>query len=247
MRYRFANCVLCLDRRELTRDSKLIALAPQVFDLLAYLIRNRERMVSKDELTRAIWKGRAVSDAALTTRIYVARTAIGDNGRDQQHIRTLARRGIRFVGHVEEISASANDRSPIKLLVSHASKLLVSHASLLAARREPSICVHAFQHAHPDRTSWTLGTILTEQLRIELTKRRWLSVLAAGDEKSLAANAAEEPRASECCYLLRGSINHIAGRCRVSVEVVDTVSGVNIWAARYDTRDTDKLKTQRSI
>src|SRR5262245_22689876 len=110
MRYRFGNCVLSPDSRELMRGSNVIVLAPQVFDLLAYLIRHRERVVSKQELIDAIWGGRAVSDAALTTRIYVARTAIGDSGRKQQYIKTLARRGVRFVGQVEVISP--NDRSP---------------------------------------------------------------------------------------------------------------------------------------
>src|SRR5262245_28829906 len=103
MRYRFGSCVLSPDSRELTRGPDVIVVAPQVFDLLVYLIRHRERVVSKDELIDAIWGGRAVSDAALTTRVYVARGAIGDNGREQRTIKTFARRGIRFVEEVEEI------------------------------------------------------------------------------------------------------------------------------------------------
>ena len=73
MRYRFGSCVLSLDSRELTRGPNVILVAPQVFDLLVYVIRHRERVVSKDELIDAIWDGRAVSDAALTTRVYAAR------------------------------------------------------------------------------------------------------------------------------------------------------------------------------
>ena len=87
MRYRFGDCVLALGSRELMRGSSAIVLPPQVFDLLAYLIRNRERVVSKDELIATIWDGRIVSDAALTTRVYAARSAIGDSGSQQLYIR----------------------------------------------------------------------------------------------------------------------------------------------------------------
>ena len=80
----------------------VIPVTAQVFDLLNYLIRNRERVVSKDDLIAAIWDGRIVSDAALTTRLNVARGAIGDNGQKQRLIKTLPRKGFRFVGAVRE-------------------------------------------------------------------------------------------------------------------------------------------------
>ena len=102
MLYLFENCVLDTDRRELRRGADAVSVAPQVFDLLAYLIRNRERVASKDDLIAAIWGGRSVSDAALTTRINVARSAIGDNGEDQHLLKTLPRKGFRFVGAVRE-------------------------------------------------------------------------------------------------------------------------------------------------
>ena len=89
MRYLFEDCVLDIDRRELRRGAKLLSVTPQVFDVLYYLIRNRERVVSKDDLIAAVWHGRIVSDAALTTRINVARNAIGDSGDDQRLIKTL--------------------------------------------------------------------------------------------------------------------------------------------------------------
>src|SRR5262245_36831755 len=93
--YVFGDCVLDTDRRELRRAAEAVAVTPQVFDLLAYLISNRERVVSKDDLIDAIWDGRIVSDAALTTRINVARSAIGDSGQAQLLIKTLPRKGFR--------------------------------------------------------------------------------------------------------------------------------------------------------
>jgi DNA-binding winged helix-turn-helix (wHTH) protein len=77
LRYLFENCVLDTDRRELRRGAGVVPIAPQAFDLLEHLIRNRERVVTKDDLVTAIWHGRIVSDAALTTRVNVARSAIG--------------------------------------------------------------------------------------------------------------------------------------------------------------------------
>ena len=102
MRYHFEDHTLDTDRRELRRGADLIALAPQVFDLLQYLIRNRDRVVSKDDIISAVWNGRIVSDAALTTRLNAARTAVGDTGERQHLIKTLPRKGFRFVGRVHE-------------------------------------------------------------------------------------------------------------------------------------------------
>ena len=102
MLYIFNNFVLDTDRRELRAGCKAVDVEPQVFDLLEYLIRHRERVVSRDELIETIWGGRTVSESALSTRINAIRTAIGDSGIQQHLIKTLPRRGIRFVGEVRE-------------------------------------------------------------------------------------------------------------------------------------------------
>ena len=82
MRYLFEDYTFDTERRELHRGADAVSVTPQVFDLLDYLIRNRERVVSKDDLIDAIWNGRIVSDAALTTRLNAARNAIGDSGEE---------------------------------------------------------------------------------------------------------------------------------------------------------------------
>ena len=115
MRYLFEDYAFDTDRRELRRGPDVVPMAPQVFDLLDYLIRNRERVVSKEGLIKAIWDERAVSDAALTTRLNVARNVIGDSGEGQRLIKTLPRKGFRFVGQVREVqvseAAAISDRS----------------------------------------------------------------------------------------------------------------------------------------
>src|SRR5688572_8552085 len=89
-------------RRELRSGSTLLAIEPQVFDLLEFLIQNRERVVSRDDLLAAVWRGRVVSDSAIDARINAARRAIGDDGGQQRWIRTIARKGFRFIGDVRE-------------------------------------------------------------------------------------------------------------------------------------------------
>ena len=90
-------------------------LEPQVFDLLVYLLQNRERVVSKDDLLASVWGGRIVSDATLDSRIAAARRVIGDSGGGQTLIRTWARKGVRFIGEVreEDVASAPSKSSPI--------------------------------------------------------------------------------------------------------------------------------------
>ena len=106
MQFLFAGHKLDTDRRELRRGDDVVAVEPQVFDLLVYLVQNRDRVVSKDDLIAAVWRNRIVSDSTLTSRINAARKAVGDSGEGQRLIRTIARKGLRFVGTVRT-------RSPI--------------------------------------------------------------------------------------------------------------------------------------
>ena len=103
MIFAFDNYVLDTGRRELRRGHTVVSVQPQVFDLLEYLIRNRDHVVGRDDLLDAIWGGRIVSESTLATRINAARSAIGDDGESQRLIRTLPRKGIRFVGEVREV------------------------------------------------------------------------------------------------------------------------------------------------
>jgi DNA-binding winged helix-turn-helix (wHTH) protein/pimeloyl-ACP methyl ester carboxylesterase len=112
MRFLFGDYVLDLERRELRRGDDLVEVEPQVFDLLAYLVAHRDRVASKDDLLAAVWHGRIVSESTLTSRITAARHAIGDSGEQQRFIRTVSRRGFRFVGEVREQSPAPPPAKP---------------------------------------------------------------------------------------------------------------------------------------
>jgi DNA-binding winged helix-turn-helix (wHTH) protein len=111
MKLTFATCEIDTDARELRRAGTAVHLEPQVFDLLVYLVRNHARVVSKDELLDAVWQGRIVSETALSSRIKAARQAIGDDGNEQRLIKTVHRRGFRFVGAVTETTEAAAERA----------------------------------------------------------------------------------------------------------------------------------------
>ncbi len=108
MLYLFEHFALDDERRELRGDG-IVPVEPQVFDLLIYLIKNRDRVVSKDDLIASVWGGRIVSDSTLDSRVNAARKALGDSGREQKFIRTFTRKGIRFIGEVSEASAGSPD------------------------------------------------------------------------------------------------------------------------------------------
>src|SRR4051794_10573892 len=114
--FRFGTFEIDAARQELRRAGEAVHIEPQVFDLLVHLVQNRDRIVSKDELIETIWRGRIISEAALSSCISAARRALDDNGNDQALVRTLHKRGFRFVGDVAENSLPATTATRSALL-----------------------------------------------------------------------------------------------------------------------------------
>jgi len=113
MRYSFDECVLDLERRELAKGGQPVDVEPQVFDLLVFLLRNRERVVSRDDVIVGVWGGRIVSESTLASRVNAVRRAIGDDGTAQRLVKTIVRKGFRFVGEVREDDAGAHAPVPL--------------------------------------------------------------------------------------------------------------------------------------
>lgn len=156
MAYQFRGFVLDPERRELRSGAKVCMVEPQVFDLLEFLIRNRDRVVSRDDLLAGVWDGRIVSDSTIAARINAARQAIGDDGREQRFIRTIPRKGFRFVGDVWEEGEKTKARvAPAQQVLSAARDQRITFCrtadgvSLAVARvghGMPVVCIPAWGH-----------------------------------------------------------------------------------------------------
>src|SRR5262249_23935094 len=130
LNFRFADFEIDVARHEVRRAGMIVHVEPQVFDLLVYFIRNRDRIVSKDELFDAIWQGRIISEATLSSRISAARPALGDSGNDQSLIRTLHSGGFRFVG---EVDVTIENRPPPDRAIDAAAKFVPAEAPPLVS------------------------------------------------------------------------------------------------------------------
>ena len=224
MLFRFADCVLDTDRRELERGARSIPLGPQVFDLLLYLLQNRERVVSKSDLFSEIWKGRTVSELTLTSHINAVRKAVGDTGAEQRLIRTIARKGFRFVGDVGSSAQAANDELDIR-----------SPISVPADR--PSIAVLPFLNLSDDPTQEYFTDGVVEDIITGLSRIKWLFVIARNSSftyKGRAVDIKQVGRELGVRYVLEGSVRKAAGNVRLTGQLIDASTGAHIWAQRFD-------------
>jgi TolB-like protein len=230
LRYLFENCVFDTDRRELHRGANIVAIAPQVFDLIDFLIRNRERVVSKDDLIENIWNGRIVSDAALTTRLNAARSAIGDSGAEQRLIKTLPRKGFRFVGSIrhEQALAGASNANDGQLEGS---------ATVLALPNKPSIAVLPFQNLSDDPEQDYFADGMVEEIINGLSRSKLLFVISRNSSFTYRAKAIDIKRVSRelgVRYVLEGSVRRAGNRIRVTGQLIDATTSTHIWADKFD-------------
>ena len=212
MRYLFEDYALDADRRELRRGGELLSVEPKVFDLLAFLIDNSARVVSKDDLMASIWKGRIVSESALTTCINAARSVIGDSGRTQRLIKTLPRKGFRFVAAVQEALA------PI-------------------LPDKPSIAVLPFSNLSSDPAQEYFAEGVVEEIITTLSRMRWLFVIARNSSftyNSQTADVHQVGRQLGVRYVLQGSVRRAAKNVRISARLIDAASSVHLWSGRFE-------------
>ncbi|MFG3595901.1 winged helix-turn-helix domain-containing protein [Bradyrhizobium sp. RDI18] len=240
MRYLFEDYALDPDRRELYHGANVVPVAPQVFDLLDYLIRNRERVVSKDELITAIWNGRSVSDAALTTRLNVARGAVSDTGEEQRLIKTLPRKGFRFIGPVRE----EGDDSPA------VPDKMVEPETTLALPDKTSIAVLPFENMSGDPEQEYFADGMVEEITTALSRFKWLFVIARNSSftfKGKAVDIKEVGRRLGVRYVLEGSVRKAAGKVRIAGQLIDAVTAALIWADRFERDLTDVFALQDEV
>jgi TolB-like protein len=240
LRFLFGDHVLDTARRELRRGGERIAMEPQVFDLLVYLLQNRERVVSKDDLLASVWGGRIVSDATLDSRIAAARRAVGDSGAAQTLIRTFARKGVRFVGAVRE------ERKP----AASALEMVAEPERLLALPDKPSIAVLPFANLSGDSEQEYFVDGMVEEIITALARIRWLFVIARNSSFTYKGQATDVRRVGRelgVRYVLEGSVRRGGNRVRISAQLIEAETGAHLWADRFDGSLEDVFDLQDKV
>jgi TolB-like protein/Tfp pilus assembly protein PilF len=228
----FSDHTLDTDTRELRRSGTEVAVQPQVFDLLTYLVQNRERVVSKDDLFATIWRGRTVADSTLATHINAARKAIGDSGEAQRLIRTVARKGVRFVGEVR----SAGSHSPRPAAVPPAER--------------PAIAVLPFVNMSGEAQQEYFSDGISEDIIAALSKLRWFFVIARNSSFAYKGRSVHLKQIAEelgVGYVVEGSVRKDGARVRITVQLNDVATGSQLWAERYDRDLSDVFAVQDEI
>jgi len=240
VKFNFDNHILDTDRRELRRGAELVAMQPQVFDLLVHLLKHRDHVVSRDDLIALVWGGRIVSDSTLDSRINAARNAIGDNGKEQRLIRTIPRKGIRFVGAVNgpcdaQAASSVEAEQP---------------RSGLALPDRPAIAVLPFDNMSGDREQEYFSDGISEDIITALSKLRWFFVIARNSSftyKGRAVHMRQVATELGVRYVVEGSVRRSGDRVRITAQLNDTATGSHIWAEHYDRKLIDVFAVQDEI
>lgn len=228
MDFIFGDYLLDQQRRELTRRGEVVAVGPQVFDLLLYLVANRDRVVSKDDLLEAVWGGRIVSESTITSHINAVRKAVGDNGEEQRLIRTVARKGFRFVGDIATNEPEAGD---------HIRTGFGEPDPVLAMPDKPSITVLPFQNLSGDPEQDYFADGVVEDIITALSRLRWLFVIARNSSftyKGQAVDVKEVGRKLGVRYVLEGSLRKAGDKVRITGQLIDSSTGAHLWAERFE-------------
>jgi TolB-like protein/Tfp pilus assembly protein PilF len=240
--FHFEQYILDVDRRELRRGVRLVSVEPKVFDLLVHVIARRERVVSKDELIAAIWNGRVVSESAMTTCINAARTVIGDSGETQRLIKTLPRKGIRFVGKVSE------EGEPARL--AKAEPPSTSSRPGLTLPDKPSLAVLPFTNLSADTEQEYFADGIVEEITTALSRMRWLFVISRNSSFTYKGRAVDAKRVGQelgVRYLVEGSVRKAAKRVRITAQLIDTDSGTSLSAHRFEGTLEDVFDLQDQV
>jgi TolB-like protein len=224
----FGDHRLDIERRELRRGADIVNLEPKAFDLLAFLVLHRDRVVTKDDLLQGVWGGRIVSESALTTRINAVRRALGDDGATQRLVRTFTRKGVRFIGEVTERSDPAALPLPDK----------------------PSIAVLSFLNLSGDPEQEYFADGMAEEIITALSRIRWLFVIARNSSftyKGQSVDVKQVGRELGVRYILEGSVRKAGGRMRITAQLIDATAGTHLWADRFDGSLEDVFDLQDKV
>lgn len=240
MPFVFDDYQLDEQRRELTRQGQAVAIGPQVFDLLVQLVSHRDRVLGRDELLARVWNGKVVSESTITSHINAVRKAIGDSGEEQRLLRTVARKGYRFVGEVRE---AASGPAPAAAATAPA-------ASGPALPDKPSITVLPFQNLSGDPEQDYFADGMVEDIIAALSRIRWLFVIARNSSFTFKGQPIDVQQVGQALgvrYVLEGSVRRAGQRLRITGQLIDASSGEHLWAERFEGSLDDVFELQDQV
>ncbi len=242
----FEDYVLDQQRRELTLRGQVVAVGPQVFDLLLQLVSNRDRVVSKDDLLNAVWSGRIVSESTITSHINAVRKAIGDTGEEQRLVRTVPRKGYRFVGEIKvgETGEAPQPDGP------GMGERTSSDPTELVLPDKPSITVLPFHNLSGDPEQEYFADGMVEDIIAALSRIRWLFVIARNSSFTYKGRDVDVQGVGQTLgvrYVLEGSVRKSGNKIRITGQLIDATTGTHIWAERFEGTLHDIFELQDQI
>jgi len=255
MRYRFNEYLLDTETLELSRDGVLIHSEPQIIELLAMLVENSNRLVTKDEIYKTVWRGRIVSEAALSSRVKSLRQLLGDTGKSQQYIRTVHKRGFRFVADVTKVEPSiktatvSSTQPPVHDVIPLSGGERTSPIKY-ASSDKPAVAILPFNNLSGDEEQEYFADAITADIITHLSKHRWLQVVARNTMlgyKNKTIDIPELARTLGVIYVVDGSVQKSGNRIRVAANLIDARVGHQIWSDRYDRQLDDIFDLQDEI
>ncbi len=233
--FQFGDFLLDLDKGTLRGAEGDVALRAKSFELLAYFVGNAGRVLPKDELLSSVWGKIAVTDDSLTQCVHDIRRAIEDTR--QALIKTVPRRGYIF----------SKERLKIPKIGEHTSPAALPMPS---ERISPGIAVLPFANLSSDPEQAYFADGITEDIITDLSKVSGLHVAARNS--SFVYRAQTVPigiiaKDLGVDYVLEGSVRKVAGRVRVTGQLIEAASGGHIWADRFDRDLTDIFVIQDEI
>ena len=213
MTIRFDNFEIDLSTREVRRNDVPLGIEPKVFDLLVFLINNANRVVSRDDMIGAVWDGRILSDATVSSCVKAVRNALGDDGKTQKFVRTIHGRGFRFVGSFTDHDAEC------------------STGLARTETKGASLAILPFDVAGNDPGLVALGTALADDL---LTMLNRIPLLSLASHRAAQAMAVDPVRTPDVTYLVDGSLSRSGKNLRAHIQLVRTESGFHSWAQRFE-------------
>lgn len=263
MQYRFDDYQLNTDTLELTKNGILVHSEPQVIELLALLVKNAGKLVTKDEINQSVWRGRIVSEAALSSRIKSLRQLLGDTGKKQQYVQTVHKRGFRFVADVETGEQENNEEAQLSHVSTtnnqpHSASIqtenVVTHSTVEAALesglQKPVVAVLPFTNLSGADDQEYFADAIAADITSHLSKHKWLQVIARNTMlgfKGKTVDTRDLARELNVVYVVDGSVQRAGNRVRVTAHLLEAKTSHQIWTDRYDRQLDDIFELQDRI